>query len=43
MPKKVIFKWLKDPRFASESVEAEAVFLLVEIEQRCVVPEPRAR
>jgi len=38
--RRLIFKWLKDPRFASEAVEAEAVFLPVEIEQPCVVPEP---
>ena len=36
----LIFKWLKDPRFAPEAVEAEAVFLPVEIKQPCVVPEP---
>ena len=29
----LIFKWLKDPRFAPASVEVEAVFLPVEIEQ----------
>jgi transposase len=36
----LIFKWLKDPRFTPEAVEAEAVFLPVEIEQSSVVPEP---
>ena len=36
----LIFKWLKDPRFAPDSVAAEAVFLPVEIEQPRVVPEP---
>jgi len=36
----LIFKWLKDPRFAPEVIEAEAVFLPVEIEQPGVVPEP---
>jgi len=36
----LIFKWLKDPRFAPASVEVETVFLPVEIEQPCVVPEP---
>jgi len=38
----LIFKWLKDPRFAPASVEVETVFLPVEIEQPCVVPEPIA-
>jgi len=38
----LIFKWLKDPRFAPATVEVETVFLPVEVEQPCVVPEPIA-
>jgi len=36
----LIFKWLKDPRFAPASVEVETVFLPVEIDQPSVVSEP---
>ncbi len=37
----MIFKWLKDPRFAPNPVEVEeAVFLPVEIEASATLPEP---